>query len=104
MQLKRNQKRIIVLGIAVLLILYGLLDWIFKFNINSSTVNNATTVLMIVAFILLFSKPKNKNTDHTPTPTDSSIEDTTEETDKTNQIQENASDKNDKNSSTQNTD
>ena len=115
MQLKRNHKRIIVLGIAVLLILYGLLDWIFKFNINPSTVNNVTYVLMIVAFILLFSKPKNKNTDNTPT--DSSVEDTTEETKMNNQlndvteetdikdqIQEAASDKNDRNSSTQNTD
>lgn len=84
MQLKRNHKRNIVLGIAALLILYGLLDWIFKFNFSPSTVNNVTYVLMIGAFVLLFSKPKNKNTDQTPT--DSSIEDTTKETKMNNQL------------------
>ncbi len=98
MQLKRNHKRNIVLGIAALFILYGLLDWIFKFNISPSTVNNVTYVLMIGAFILLFSKPKNKDTHQTPN--DSSIQNNIDEIDMNNKLKDTPDEKN---SSTQDT-
>lgn len=60
MQINRKQKRQIALTIAILLVLYGILDGIFKFNIDEKTVKNVSTVLMIVAFALVFSGNRRK--------------------------------------------
>ncbi|HEX2928036.1 MAG TPA: hypothetical protein VHP38_17560 [Ruminiclostridium sp.] len=55
MKLSRKQRLTIIVVIAGLLILYGILDKIFKFNFNPKTVSNVGMVLMILAFALLFS-------------------------------------------------
>ncbi|MHB8062750.1 MAG: hypothetical protein ACYDG2_08980 [Ruminiclostridium sp.] len=87
MKLERKQKTRIVLGIAALLIIYGLLDMVFKFNISQNTINNVSMVLMIIAFGLLFSgrKPKQNNSDDTQA--NSQLEDSTNVTQVNNQLQ-----------------
>jgi hypothetical protein len=67
MKFERKQKMWIIVGIAALLLIYGLLDMIFKFNINPKTVNNVSAILMVIAFGLLFSgrKTKQDSTDNT---------------------------------------
>jgi hypothetical protein len=57
------QKRLIVLGIGVLIILAGLVQAIFKLDIfvkYKKVIDEGTFVLMIIAFALLFSKSKPK--------------------------------------------
>lgn len=78
MKLKRKTKLTIVVAIAGVLILYGILDRIFAFNLNPKTVNNVGTVLMIVAFVLLISDNKRKNN----SPTDETTDMTTNDEDK----------------------
>ncbi|WP_024833446.1 hypothetical protein [Ruminiclostridium josui] len=70
MKLKRKTKLIIIVVIAGLLILYGILDRIFSFNLNPKTVNNVGMVLMILAFALLFSDTKRDNSSSTNEKTD----------------------------------
>ncbi len=61
MNISRKTKLRIIVGIAALLIIYGLLESVFHFNIDPKVVNNVGMVLMIAAFGLLFSKEKNNN-------------------------------------------
>lgn len=61
MKLARKTKLTIIVVIAGILILYGILDRIFSFNLNPKKVNDVGMVLMIVAFVLLFSDNKRKN-------------------------------------------
>ncbi len=61
MKLTRKTKLTVIIVIAGILILYGILDRIFSFNLNPKTVNNVGMVLMIVAFALLFSDNKRNN-------------------------------------------
>ncbi len=70
MKLKRKTKLTIIITIAGILILYGILDRIFSFNLNPKTVNNVGMVLMIVAFILLFSDNKRNNSSTNEDTTD----------------------------------
>ncbi len=70
MKLTRKTKLTIIITIAGILILYGILDRIFSFNLNPKTVNNVGMVLMIVAFVLLFSDNKRKNNSSTDETTD----------------------------------
>ena len=70
MKLTRKTKLTITVIIAGILILYGILDKIFSFNLNPKTVNNVGMVLMIVAFVLLFSDNKRKNSSSTDETTD----------------------------------
>ena len=56
MKLTRKLKLRIVIGIAAVMILYGILDRFLNFNINDKTVNNVGMILMIAAFGLLFSR------------------------------------------------
>jgi len=56
MKLSRKLKLRIIMGIAAAMILYGILDKFFKFNIDEKLVNNVGMVLMIGAFGLLFSR------------------------------------------------
>lgn len=61
MNLSRKTKLRIIIGIAALLIIYGLLESVFQFNVDPKLVNNVGMVLMIAAFALLFSKGTEKN-------------------------------------------
>ncbi len=80
MKLKRKTKLTIIVVIAGILILYGILDRIFSFNLNPKTVNNVGMVLMIVAFALLFSDNKRNNS----SSPDETTEVTTNDEDKEN--------------------
>ncbi|AEY67010.1 hypothetical protein [Clostridium sp. BNL1100] len=80
MKLNRKTKLTIIVVIAGMLILYGILDRIFSFNLNPKTVNNVGMVLMIVAFVLLFSDNKRNNS----SSTDDTTEVTTNDEDKEN--------------------
>ncbi|EGD49526.1 hypothetical protein Cpap_3962 [Ruminiclostridium papyrosolvens DSM 2782] len=80
MKLNRKTKLTVIVVIAGVLILYGILDRIFSFNLNPKTVNNVGMVLMIVAFALLFSDNKRNNRSSTDETTDV----TTDEQDKEN--------------------
>ncbi len=80
MKLNRKTKLTVIVVIAGALILYGILDRIFSFNLNPKTVNNVGMVLMIVAFALLFSDNKRNNRSSTDETTDV----TTDEQDKEN--------------------
>ena len=76
MKIERKQKLRIVVVIAVLLILYGILDGIFSFNIDPKIVSNVSMVFMVLAFTLLFSGRGKKD-------------DTINKTDENNALQEN---------------
>lgn len=56
MKLSRKLKLRIIMGIAAAMILYGILDKFFNFNIDEKVVSNVGMVLMIGAFGLLFSR------------------------------------------------
>ena len=66
MKLKFNRNQIIVLGIAFLFIFYGLAQAVFKFELNKKITDEISFVLLIGAFILIFSGRK-KNTSQTTT-------------------------------------
>lgn len=72
MKLERKHKLRIIIIIAALLILYGILDGIFRFNIDPKIVSQVSTVFMLIAFVLLFSDRRKKA--DTITKTDDSIE------------------------------
>jgi hypothetical protein len=63
MKLSRKHRLTIIVIIAATLILYGILDRIFTFNVNPKTVNNVSMFLMIGAFALLFSERRGKGTE-----------------------------------------
>lgn len=55
------QRRMIVLGVAILLILFGTVQAIFKFEIfvkYKRIVDDATFILMMLAAVVLFGKRK----------------------------------------------
>lgn len=56
MRLNRKTKLYIVTGIALSMILYGVLNKIFQFNVSPNIVSKINLVAMILAFALLFSK------------------------------------------------
>ena len=60
MNISRKTKQIIIVGIAAVLIIYGLLESVFDFNIDPGLVNNVGMVLMIVAFGMLFSRGNDR--------------------------------------------
>lgn len=62
MKLTRKWKLRIVIGVAIFFILYGILDYFFKFNFNEKVVSNIEMILMIGAFALLFSHSDQANT------------------------------------------
>lgn len=61
MKLSRKLKLRIIMGIAAAMILYGILDKFFNFNIDEKIVSNVGMVLMIGAFGLLFSRGGQEN-------------------------------------------
>ncbi len=56
MKLSRKVRMRIIMGIAIVLIGYGLLDRAFHFNVDPKIVNNVSMVIMIIAFALLFTR------------------------------------------------
>jgi small neutral amino acid transporter SnatA (MarC family) len=60
MNLTDSQRRMIVLGIALLFILVGVAQGLFKININKDIVEHGSFILMFTAFVLLFSGKKPK--------------------------------------------
>ncbi len=62
MILTRKRKLRIIIGIAIIFIVYGILDYLFKFNVDEKVVSNVGMVLMIAAFGLLFSRGDQANT------------------------------------------
>ncbi len=63
MKLERKHKQLIVLGIGLLIMLFGLAQVVFKFEVDRKITDEVTFVLMIIAAFLLFSKPKNTEKD-----------------------------------------
>lgn len=61
MKLERKQRQLIVLVIGLVIIVFGLLQIIFKFDINRKIVDDVTTVLFIGAAALLFTGRKKKD-------------------------------------------
>lgn len=63
--MKRKQKLLIVAGLGVLMIVFGVLKMIFDFDVNSSVVGNISLIIVIGAFGLLFNNSdktdKNEN-------------------------------------------
>ena len=62
MKLTRKLKLRIIIGIAIIFIVYGILDYLFKFNVDEKVVSNVGMVLMIAAFGLLFSRGDQADT------------------------------------------
>ena len=52
-------RRIVILCIGLLLILYGVIELVFKINLNPNIVNRVETMLMIAALLVLFVGRKN---------------------------------------------
>ncbi len=52
-------RRIVILCIGLLLILYGIIELVFKINLDPNIVNRVATMLMIAALLVLFVGRKN---------------------------------------------
>lgn len=52
-------RRIVILCIGLLLILYGVIELVFKINLDPNIVNRVATMLMIAALLVLFVGRKN---------------------------------------------
>jgi hypothetical protein len=63
------QKRMFVLGVGLLMVLIGVCQALFKIEFlikNQKIINEGTTILMLIAAVLIFSikrKPKQEPTD-----------------------------------------
>ncbi|MCR4437054.1 MAG: hypothetical protein QHH06_02225 [Clostridiales bacterium] len=60
MNLTQKQRRIIVLGIGLAIIVMGLLKPVFKVPVDSGTLDNIAFILMAVAVYLLFTGRKGQ--------------------------------------------
>ena len=82
MKLTRTQKRLIILGIGLLFIVFGALQAIFKFKVNKGMTDQISFWLMVGAVMLLFSKdqPEPAKPEESQNPTVS--EKNTSETEK----------------------
>lgn len=60
MKFERKHKRGIAVGIALLLILFGLVSSVFHFNLNPKTVNSVSTILMAAALWMVLSSRTKK--------------------------------------------
>ncbi len=78
-RLTQKQRKIIVIGIAVLIILFGFLNSQFKFNISEDTVDTVTMVLFVLAFALLFGGRKHKETNSNENEANSLIQENIDE-------------------------
>ena len=61
--MKKKQKLWIIAGLGCLMIVFGILQMIFDFDVNSSVFGNISLIIVIGAFGLLFnnSDKSNKN-------------------------------------------
>ncbi len=64
MKLERKHRQLIVLGIGVVIIIFGLLQALLKFKVDQKITDEVTFVLMIIAAALLFTKDKKKSDDN----------------------------------------
>lgn len=64
MKLKRKHRQLIVLGIGIVIIIFGLIQALFKLEISSKITDEVTFVLMVIAAALLFTKDKDSNGDN----------------------------------------
>lgn len=55
MKLQRKHKQLIALLIGVAIVVFGILQVLFRFNIDMEYINKATLVLFVIALGLLFS-------------------------------------------------
>ncbi len=65
MRLERKHRRLIVLGLGVIMIIFGLLQAIVKFEIDNKIIDEVAFVFMIIAAALLFARDKKKDEDNT---------------------------------------
>lgn len=63
-KLERKHRQRIVLGIGIIIILFGLLQALFRFEIDRKITDQVTFVLMIIAAALLFTKDRKKSEDN----------------------------------------
>ena len=61
MKLKRKHRQMIALAIALVIIAFGILQAVFKFDVDRKYVDQATFVLFVVAIALLFSGRSKKD-------------------------------------------
>lgn len=61
MKIQRKHRQLIVLGIAVVIIALGLVQALFKIELDRKTTEQVTFVLMIIAAALIFTKDKKKS-------------------------------------------
>lgn len=55
MKLQHKQKQLIALAIGLVIVVFGLLQALFKFKIDAKVTDEITMVLFVLAFALLFS-------------------------------------------------
>jgi|AGTN01.2.fsa_nt_gi hypothetical protein len=65
MRLERKHRQRIVLGMGAIILLFGLLQAILKFDIDSKVIDEVAFILMIIAAALLFIGDKKKSEDNT---------------------------------------
>lgn len=65
MRLERKHRQLIVLGLGVIMIIFGLLQAIVKFEIDNKIIDEVAFVFMIIAAALLFARDKKKGEDST---------------------------------------
>lgn len=70
MQLDNFKRRMIVIGIGLVFILFGAAQGIFKFKMNPEVVNEGSFILMMIAAWLLFSNRRNAANPNQEKPTE----------------------------------
>lgn len=70
------KRRMIVMGIAIVLILMGAVQGIFKIKMNQEVLNQVSFVLMMIAAAVLFSGRNAAKTNETKNPETSLAEET----------------------------
>jgi hypothetical protein len=73
MKLTRSQKRLIVLGIGILFIGFGILQAFFKFKVNQPVVDWVSFFLLVGAMMLLFGKDQSQPAKPENHPPDQSV-------------------------------
>jgi hypothetical protein len=61
MKLKRKHGTFIILGIGFIFIIFGLLQFIFKFEIDEKLMDRASFILMMIAVVIFVGNRKRKD-------------------------------------------
>ena len=61
MKLQRKHKRLIALAIGIVIIIFGVLQALLKFDIDRTYIDQATFVLFVVAIALLYNGRSKKD-------------------------------------------